>query len=61
MKNYAVKEISKLKNGKYQQFFGKVKLLFYLDQIKNLNKKSILLIFTLFFIYLDHTWFPILH
>ena len=39
MKNYAVKEISKLKNGKYQhQFFGKVKLLFYLDQIKFLKK-----------------------
>ena len=34
MKNYAIWEISKLKNGKYQQFFRKVKLLFYLDQIK---------------------------
>ena len=38
MKNYAIKEISKLKNGKYQQFFGKVKLFFYLDQIKFFKK-----------------------
>ena len=62
MKNYSIKEISKLKNGKYQQFFGKVKLLFYLDQIKFFKKMHTIDCYsTLFFIYLDHTWFPILH
>ena len=58
-------QLRKFQNSKtvnINNFFWKSKiLLFYLDQIKKILKKGILLIFTLFFIYLDHTWFPILH
>ena len=41
MKNYAIRESLKLKNGKYQQFFKEVKLLlFYIDQRKFVKKHT---------------------
>ena len=53
MKNYAIRESSKLKNDKYQQPFGKVKLLFYVDQMK-FFKKHTFDYYTIFHLFRPH-------